>query len=271
MPELSLITINRNDKVGLKRTIKSVLSQNFKDFEFIIIDGGSTDGSVDVIQNYKKYISYWISEKDKGIYNAQNKGLKIAKGDYCLFLNSGDYLANENVLKEIFSKNYDDDIIYGDMLIDKGEGKLHYGSQPDSINLDFMLHTTLWHPVSFIKRSLFEKTGYYKEDLKITSDYDFFLNAIIVQQVKTRHVPVAVSVFNTSGIGSSLKYKKMHLLERKKIQEKYFSKKIISESKSRMKKARGSKALIYDWLIQYPVLKKTASFLARGIKKKVKK
>ncbi len=88
--KLSIITVNLNNKDGLQKTIDSVISQTFKDFEWIVIDGGSTDGSKELIEKYSDYISYWVSEPDKGIYNAMNKGIKVAKGDYLEFLNSGD-------------------------------------------------------------------------------------------------------------------------------------------------------------------------------------
>jgi glycosyltransferase involved in cell wall biosynthesis len=101
MIKLSIITINYNNRDGLEKTIRSVIDQRFTDFEFIVIDGGSTDGSVDNIRKYENKINYWCSEKDAGIYNAQNKGIKKAKGEYCLFLNSGDFLYNEDVLNKI--------------------------------------------------------------------------------------------------------------------------------------------------------------------------
>lgn len=271
MPKLSVITINFNDKNGLEKTMQSLVSQTFKNVEFILIDGGSTDGSVDVIKTYADKITHWVSERDKGIYNAQNKGIAKSKGEYCLFLNSGDYLASNTILEEVFSKNLKEDIIYGDMMIDKGEGKLYYGKHPDAIDFDFMIYTTLWHPVSFIKKSLFEKYGFYNEELKITSDYDFFLNTIIVLKATTKHIPVAVSVFNTFGIGSSKENKKLHEQERKFVQEKYFDKKEIGAAKARIKKQRGNKALISDWLEQFPIVKKTASFLYQGIKNKGEK
>lgn len=102
MKIISIITINYNNKVGLKKTIESVIQQDFNSFEFIVIDGGSTDGSYDVIQEYRNYIDYWVSEPDKGIYNAMNKGITIARGEYCNFMNSGDFFYDKNVLSSIF-------------------------------------------------------------------------------------------------------------------------------------------------------------------------
>lgn len=95
--KLSIITINYNNREGLRKTIESVVAQTTREFEYIVIDGGSTDGSVDVIKEFSDYIDYWVSEPDKGIYNAMNKGVKVAHGDYCQFLNSGDWLYDSNV------------------------------------------------------------------------------------------------------------------------------------------------------------------------------
>ena len=270
MPKLSVITINYNNAAGLEKTIESVIQQTYTDFEFIIIDGASTDGSVDVIKKYSEKISFWVSEKDKGIYNAQNKGVDKAKGEYCLFLNSGDYLISDDIIEKVFSKKHTEDIIYGDMMIDKGDGKLYCGKHPEEITFDFMMYTTMWHPVSFIKRVLFEKHGYYNEKLKITADYDFFLNMIIVHKASTKHIPEAISVFNTFGIGSDKKHKQLHEEERKLVQEKYFDKKEIADSKIRVKKQRGNIALVSDWLESFPGIKKTASFLYQGLKSKGK-
>ena len=112
MKTFSIITINYNNKDGLLKTIESVLCQTYKDFEFIVIDGGSTDGSREIIEKYAGHIDYWVSEPDKGIYNAMNKGIKVAHGDYLNFMNSGDYFYNENVLNDTLAY-LNDDIVSG--------------------------------------------------------------------------------------------------------------------------------------------------------------
>jgi glycosyltransferase involved in cell wall biosynthesis len=255
MIKLSIITINYNNRDGLEKTIRSVIDQRFTDFEFIVIDGGSTDGSVDNIRKYENKINYWCSEKDAGIYNAQNKGIKKAKGEYCLFLNSGDFLYNEDVLNKIFSKKFHDDIIYGDMIIDYGNGKLVYGPQPKKISFEYLIHTTLWHPVSFIKRELFDKFGNYNEELKIISDYEFFVKTILVGKVSTRHIEMAVAVFNTAGIGSSSEHDAAHQSERRYVQEKYFSKAEIDAAKSYNLTKQNRKLAISNWFKKHPIIK----------------
>ncbi|HNW57942.1 MAG TPA: glycosyltransferase, partial [Bacteroidales bacterium] len=112
--KLSIITVNRNNAEGLRKTIASVIAQTYGNYEFVIIDGASTDESLEVIRKNAGRISYWISEPDNGTYHAMNKGIKVSAGEYCLFLNSGDYLVDKNVLEKIFNQKIDADIISGD-------------------------------------------------------------------------------------------------------------------------------------------------------------
>ena len=137
MPTLTIITINLNNSIGLRKTIESVISQTYNDFEYLIIDGGSIDGSVDVIKEYADRISYWFSEPDKGIYNAMNKGILKAKGQYLQFLNSGDYLVNKNVIENVFHELPDCDLLYGNIITVKPDGKLqiHKGIGGSEITL----------------------------------------------------------------------------------------------------------------------------------------
>ena len=114
--KLSIITINFNNCEGLQKTIESVVSQSFKDFEWIVIDGGSTDGSRELLEQYADHITYWVSELDKGVYNAMNKGIKVAKGEYVNFMNSGDVYASASILEDVFSTSHTADVLYGYMM-----------------------------------------------------------------------------------------------------------------------------------------------------------
>ena len=120
--KLSIITVNYNNRDGLQKTIDSVICQTFKDYEWIIIDGGSTDGSRELIEQYQDHFAYWCSEPDKGVYNAMNKGIAKAKGEYVNFMNSGDCFADANVLERLFADGYDEDIIAG--LVQLSNGKI---------------------------------------------------------------------------------------------------------------------------------------------------
>lgn len=230
MKKLSIITICYNNAVGLERTLKSVAAQTFSNFEQIVIDGGSTDETIKVIEKFDSLISYWVSEKDNGIYNAQNKGLKVANAQYCLFLNAGDYLANESVLATIFNKELPEGVIYGDMFIVFPDGKIILGKMPKVLDLPHMIGDTLWHPVSFIPRELFTKFGGYDESLKMVADYDFFLKVIMKHHVKATSFGMPIAVFSLDGLSSNPKNKQQELAERKLVQERYFSHREISEA-----------------------------------------
>ncbi|MGP8214409.1 MAG: glycosyltransferase family 2 protein [Bacteroidia bacterium] len=240
MPKLTIITVNYNNKTGLDKTIRSIVQQTYSDFEYIIIDGGSDDGSTDIIRQYKDKINFWVSEKDSGIYNAMNKGIALANGEYCLFLNSGDSLFEKDTLEKVFNKtNYTEDIIYGNMLIDFS-GKQVLGKMPEKITFEQMMADTLWHPVSFIKRKLFNTYGNYREDLKIVSDYDFFIKTILINKVSALHIPITVCVFPVDGISSQSSNANLIKAEREKVQLAYFSKDVIDQYYKTGKKAKKS-------------------------------
>ena len=225
--KLSIITINRNNANGLDKTIQSVINQSYEDFEYIVIDGNSTDHSIDIIKKYNSNINYWVSETDKGIYNAMNKGIAKANGNYVLFLNSGDYLVNNDVLKSVFEKQQTADIIYGNMQIDWGNGKITSGKMPDKITFKQMYIDTLWHPVSFIKKTLFDKYGLYNETYKVVADYDFFFKVIIINNVTTYHINVDIAMYNLNGLSSLLENKALEQAERRKVIESYLPQSII--------------------------------------------
>lgn len=198
--KLSIITINYNNVDGLERTINSIINQSFSDYEYLIIDGGSSDGSVDVIKKYSEKINYWISEPDSGIYNAMNKGIKQAKGEYLLFINSGDSLYQENVLAKVFECNLNNDLIYGDLHRRFPDGSTDIVKMPEFLGCDQMMESTLAHPTAFIKKSLFDKYGLYREDLRIVSDWAFFFKIIVFSNISRVHIPIVISTFEMDGL-----------------------------------------------------------------------
>lgn len=209
MIKLSIITINLNNEEGLRKTIESVISQSFNEFEYIIIDGASTDGSVNVIKQYTNKITYWISEPDTGIYNAMNKGILKAAGEYCLFLNSGDWLTNDNVLSDIKFSQRTEDIIYGNLIymhIDKEPSKM-FGIKDSEITFyNFFATQSIPHQAAFIKRDLFEKYGLYDESYFVVSDWLFFVKTIIFGNVSIKYINIDITNFDPYGI-SSLSHK----------------------------------------------------------------
>ena len=199
---LSIITINLNNKEGLQKTIDSIISQTYKDYEWIIIDGGSTDGSKELIEKYDKYVTYWISEPDKGIYNAMNKGIKIAKGEYLNFMNSGDTFYDSSVLDSVYklTKNTNSDIYYGNSLyIYETKERIFY--RPQDITLLYLYKDTILHQSSFIKRELFNASG-YDETLKIVSDWKMWL-IWMLQDKKFYYLDLIISRFDAYGISTT--------------------------------------------------------------------
>jgi glycosyltransferase involved in cell wall biosynthesis len=228
MPFFSIITINFNNAAGLQITIDSVLQQSFKDFEFLIIDGGSTDGSIKVFDANKSGIHYFISEKDSGIYNAMNKGITRATGKYLLFLNSGDILADNEVLQKVASTNPFQDLVYGNMLIKDKNKSIRQGIMPDKLTHLHLLRDTLWHPVTFISRFAINDFGYYDEGFKIAADYDSFLYLILKRKSSYIHLPFNISVFANTGISANPANKVLLADERLRAQKRYFNPLLLS-------------------------------------------
>lgn len=212
MPKLSIITINLNNEIGLRKTIKSVTEQSFSDFEYIIIDGGSTDSSVEVIKEFADRINYWISEPDKGIYNAMNKGILMSKGVYLYFLNSGDCLVDNSVLDLVFKISLDVDIITGNTLMMNKTKVLRKWEAPVTFDLETAIYFGLSHPASFIKKSLFQKFGQYNERRKIAADWEFFIKVIIQNNATYERIPLTISIFDESGISLT----NVHEMERER-------------------------------------------------------
>ena len=222
MIKLSVVTVNLNNNFGLEKTITSVIDQTFTDFEFIVIDGASEDGSREVIQKYSDQLAYWLSEKDTGVYNAMNKGILRAKGKYLLFLNSGDYLASENVLQTLFTYGCHQDIIYGNATWTEDE-KSYDGWSPDTLNFEFFKENSLPHQATFIKRSLFKKIGLYDEKERIISDWTFFVRAFFQYNCSYRHVNLNIAVCSRDGLSCHPANLPKILASREKFIEQYGS------------------------------------------------
>lgn len=269
---LSIITINRNNAAGLEKTMRSVASQIGGDFEYVVIDGGSTDGSVEVIRSFAASFGgrlKWISEPDKGIYNAMNKGIGMATGDYLQFLNSGDCLTSEDITKRMTdalkSKGYPS-ILYGNMLKDMSDGKVlrDKGFAGKSISFLGFYTGSLNHPSSYIRKTLFEKYGRYDENLKIVSDWKWFLQAIILGGEKPVYVDIDVTLFDMNGI--SEKNKALDKTERRRVLNELIPSTILADYDrwalhiNRMRR-----------LERHPWANKIVTFLERGLFKMEKR
>lgn len=224
MSKIGIITINYNNAEGLKKTIESVLSQDNPDFEYIVIDGNSSDGSQEILNAYKDKITYSLSEKDSGIYNAMNKGIRAAKADYLLFLNSGDTLLEKATLSKV-EKIIDSDcgIYYGNQIfLSNRSNKMEEWVFPDTLTFGFFIDNSLPHQATFIKRSLFDSIGLYNENLKIASDWEFFMVAICLENVKYKHIGMVVSEYDFTGISSNPNSYDLVQSEKKRVYDKYF-------------------------------------------------
>ena len=226
---LSIITINYNNALGLEKTLKSVLSQTNTQFEHVIVDGASTDNAVEIIQHYEKDATtrgikvVWISEKDKGIYNAMNKGIKMASGEYIQILNSGDCLAADTVVNDMLEalkeKEYPE-ILYGNMLktVDwKTYQRDNCGANSEYTPNSFLYfyNGTLNHDCAYIKRSLFDMFGYYNEKMKICSDWEWYVRAIVLGNISPIYVNIDVTIFDMNGVSESVG-KNKHIIKQER-------------------------------------------------------
>lgn len=212
--KLSIITINYNNCKGLLKTIQSVVSQTFRDYEWIVIDGGSIDGSKELILQYADKFSFWCSEPDNGIYNAMNKGIEKAKGEYLQFLNSGDFLYSADTLEQVFKIENGEDLLYGDFKLQDHQYVKQF---PDKISFSYIINDCLNHQASFYRMSLFDSEK-YDESFKIVSDWAFTFH-LVLQNKKFKHIPFVVVQFEPGGIGSQLT--ESHLDEKRKALEKH--------------------------------------------------
>ena len=199
--KLSIITISYNNAADLEQTIKSVISQTWTGFEYIIIDGGSTDGSVELIAQYQDKLAFWVSEPDRGIYHAMNKGVQKANGDYLLMLNAGDFLCDREVLQRVFAATtHEEDLLLGDVHR-TANGRIFQDSHYDApLTFSFFRQTSISHQGTFIKRSLHETIGLYDEHLRFSSDWKFFVLAICKYNVSYKNLPFFVATCDCGGL-----------------------------------------------------------------------
>ncbi len=262
--KLSIITINWNNAVGLNRTLQSVAHQSFNEFEHLIIDGNSTDNSKSIIDEYA--IRYndqvkWVSEPDKGIYDAMNKGIAMASGDYVQFLNSGDCLASADVTARMLralEQNGSPSILYGNMVKEMPDGKLRHdvGFEGKDITLlDFFIGT-LNHSSAYIRKDLFDKYGPYDDTLKIVSDWKWYLKAIVLGKEKPVYTDIDVTLFDMTGISET--NKELAQKERMQVLEECIPATILDDYKRWTPAIRQMRRIE-----RYPWAKKMVWFLER--------
>ncbi len=224
--QLSIITINQNNEDGLRKTMTSVLSQSWVDFEYIIIDGASTDKSVDIIEEEinnasKSLIAkiQYTSEADTGVFNAMNKGIICAKGKYLLFLNSGDFLVDNQVLEVVFKEKHETDIVSCKCRVSENGKQMFVTSPPTNYTFGFFFSNSLAHQATFIKKTLFDNFGLYRDDLKLMGDWEFFVRTIILGSASSKNLDIILSDYNMDGMSSDNTNQNLIAKEKKMIYE----------------------------------------------------
>jgi glycosyltransferase involved in cell wall biosynthesis len=229
--KLSIITINRNNAEGLRKTMESVFAQTCRDFEYIVVDGASTDGSVEVISDYVQKAEsqdprvnsfLWLSEPDTGIYNAMNKGVRMASGEYTLMLNSADFLVDEHVIERIIPELHTEDMIQGNIIVES-EGKMFRNHSYGCSEISFfdVLDMRFLHQSIFIRRSIVEQYGYYDESYQLTSDSYFFIKTLGFGNATFRYIDMDIANFDMHGVSGSQSHKWQQIAEQEK--DRWFS------------------------------------------------
>lgn len=219
---ISIITINYNDKAGLQKTFDSVFSQTFTDYEFIVVDGGSKDGSKALIEAHQNKITHWLSEKDNGVFHAMNKGIRLSSAEFLIFMNSGDIFNSATVLQQVVPELTNEyDIYYGDNYKESPTSK-RLKTYPERLSFSFFYTSAINHQSSFIRKSLFDKYFYYNEDFRIASDWEFFAYTICHQNVPYKYLKQTIAIYDFTGISSNPKFAALFQKEKQESMQKYF-------------------------------------------------
>lgn len=232
---ITIITVNYNNEVGLKRTVKSVVGQSYSNKEFIVVDGFSNDGSVNVIHKFEGCISKWISEPDTGIYNAMNKGILMATGDYCIFMNSGDAFYSSRVLQEVEPHLKSGKDIYNGNAIYVKDGKVieWYRKCHKDVSTLHFYKSSICHQATFIKTSLL-RTFMYDESFRMVSDWKFWLESICIHNATYEAINIDICCFDTGGVTTT--QSERGLREKKKVLNEIFTAKEIEKYEQQSKK-----------------------------------
>lgn len=198
--KVSIITIAYNDLEGLRVTHESIRRQTFRDFEWLVVDGGSADGTRQFLEEHDEELAWWCSERDEGVYNAQNKGTQHARGEYCIYMNSADSFYSADVLERIFSQDITADVIYGDWMLVFENGERRLGPAPDSPDMAYFFNQNICHQAMLVKRELVLKRP-YDESFGIYGDWDEWL-ALYTQGCSFAKVDLTVCTFMLGGLSS---------------------------------------------------------------------
>lgn len=252
--KISIVTVCRNDAEGLKRTIDSVRIQKYRNLEFIITDGASTDGSIEIIKRNSDIIDKWVSESDTGIYNAMNKSLKQCSGDYVIFMNAGDCFYDENVLYNVFKDNPNSDVVYGDVKFEK----ISYANPEIKTLQDFFCKSPFCHQGVFTKLAKIQNM-HFLEDYPIVADWIMFVS-LFMEGCSFRYVPFVVSQCANGGKSSDAGINNQ---ERLRYLEEHFCKRITDDYVELMKIKGG---ILYNYYVRLEKTKKLKYYIFNALK-----
>lgn len=225
--KVSIITVSYNSEKYIERTIKSVLAQSYGNKEYIIIDGGSEDNTLKIVERYKDKIDVIVSEPDNGVFDAMNKGIKAAKGEVLCFLNSDDYFYTTCIVEyavNFLLKREGLDFIHGDLAYrDPVNGRIWRYRYPRFLTKIHFVNDSIGHPATFFKADAFKKSGCYDTQFKIASDREWFIKALYKNKMKTMHMRRIVSVFQYGGMSNDVNFRNKILAETNRIYEMHFS------------------------------------------------
>jgi glycosyltransferase involved in cell wall biosynthesis len=240
--KLSIITINWNNAAGLQKTIESVVSQLDDHCEYIVVDGQSKDSSVDIINTFKDKITTYISEANEGIYGNMNKGIARAKGEYCLFLNSGDWL-NSNILGQVLEACTGEDVIYFNTYLSYNGSRFEELKYPLKLTMRSFFKRTICHQSTLIKRDLFTRNGPYNVNFRLYSDYEFWIKSIIIGNATCRYVDKYLCYYDMGGQSSTPN--ESDLREVNLIQNQYLPPRVLDDYEYWYTKEREMETLLW--------------------------
>ena len=219
--KISIITICLNAAAHIDKAFKSVHSQSYPEIEHVIIDGGSTDETLNIIKKYRDKVDYLVSEPDSGLYNAMNKGIKVATGEVLFFLNADDYFADADVVSDamaIFNKRSEISVVYGNQIFDLGEKKVTK-KQPSQVTRTYLAETTIQHQTVFARKKVFELTGGFSEHFKIVSDFEWMFKVFVENRCPHLYLDRDITVMATQGVSWTNDFE----TERMEVMKRYLS------------------------------------------------
>lgn len=217
-PDFTVVTVCLNEADKIRRTCESIARQTHGNHEWIVVDGGSTDGTLDILAEYRDSMTRLLSEPDDGLYHAMNKGLSLAKGEYVVFMNGGDAFTDGEVLARVGACE-DADLIYGDVHLEATASDVSY---PDQLPPCYLLNNSLPHQACYYRRNLIKDMGGYDTSLAIAADYDLNVRLLEIERIPHHHINRPLAFFDPDGISSDPLQRSLRKRENHEVRMRYF-------------------------------------------------